>query len=52
MRAKFLVGRPEWMRALGKPRRRWEHNVGILKVLLGRSTKGLDGWGMQHECEG
>ena len=24
---RVLVGRPENMRSLGKPRRRWEHNI-------------------------
>jgi hypothetical protein len=25
----ILVGKPEWKRSLGKPRRRWEDNFGI-----------------------
>jgi hypothetical protein len=24
---KTVVGKPEWMRPLGKPRRRWEDNI-------------------------
>jgi hypothetical protein len=24
---RFLVGRPEWKRPLGRPRRRWEDNI-------------------------
>ena len=42
---RFLVGKPEGKRPLGRPRRRWENNIEMLSSGSGRELWGLDGVG-------
>ena len=42
---RFLVGKPEGKRPLGKPRRRWEDNIKMDLQEMGRGLWGLDGVG-------
>ena len=42
---RFLVGKPEGKRQMGRPRRRWEDNIKIDLQEMGRGLWGLDGVG-------
>ena len=42
---RVLVGKPEGMTLLGRPRRRWEDNIKMDLQEVGGGSWGLDGFG-------